>query len=129
MKRNPDHNAPLVEASARGLGVRPTDLTPCELGLAHSRRGGMSVAPSMTDIQPWRIPARLGHLVEGATGPDSDHVWVLGQADFVDAAVAPGLVLRTTSDSHGVVEPDECRPFHEYVADLAATADEWKVFA
>lgn len=127
MKLDVSGNAPLVEASARGLGVRPRDLAPCKLGLAHPNRGGMSVAPRLIDLPPWRVPERLGHLVEGASGPDSDRVWVLGEGAFSTGPLSQGLALRVTSMTHGVIEPDEQRPFTQYEAHLAATASQWAV--
>lgn len=127
MKRDATGNAPLVEASARGLGVRQRDLVPCQLGLAHPNQGGMSVAPTLADLPPHRVPARLGHLREGAEGADSDRVWVLGTGAFVEGSFTQGLALRVTSVSHGNIEPDEQRPFEQYVAHLAATATLWTV--
>ncbi|NVI98474.1 hypothetical protein HV824_10100 [Myxococcus sp. AM009] len=127
MKRDATGNAPLVEASARGLGVRPSDLAPCELGLAHPNKGGMSVAPTLADLPPHRVPERLGHLREGASGADGDRVWVVGTAAFVDGAFAQGLSLRVTSATHAHVEPDDQRPFAQYEAHLAATATLWTV--
>lgn len=127
MKCDASGTAPLAEASARGLGVRPRDLTPCALGLAHPTRGGMSVAPRLMDLPLWRVPERLGHLVEGASGPDSDRVWVLGEGAFAAGPLSQGLALRVTSTTHGVVEPDEQRPFSEYEAHLAQTASRWTV--
>lgn len=85
----------------------------------------MSVAPTLTDLPPWRVPERLGHLVEGATGPDSDRVWVMGDGSFSTGPLSQGLTLRVTSKTHGLVEPDERRPFAEYEAYLAATATLW----
>ena len=119
--------APLAEASARGLGVRPRDLAPCALGLAHPQKGGMSVAPTLSDLPPHRVPERLGHLVEGASGHDSDRVWVAGTGAFSTGAFALGLALRVTSATHGRVEPDHRRPFKQYEAHLAATATLWTV--
>lgn len=127
MKCDATGAAPLVEPSARGLGVRPCDFAPCELGLAHPNRGGMSVAPRLSDLPPWRVPERLGHVVEGASGPDADRVWVLGEGGFFAGPLSQGLALRVTSSTHGVVEPDEQRPFPQYEAHLAATASQWTV--
>lgn len=127
MKRDGSANAPAVEQSARGLGVRPQDLTPCALGLAHPGRGGMSVAPTLRDLPRHRVPARLGRLVEGASGPDTDCVWALGQEGFVSGPLLQGLVLRTTNSSHGLIEPDAQRPFGEYAEHLAGTANQWVV--
>jgi len=127
MKCDASGNAPQVEASARGLGVRPLDLAPCTLGLAHPCQGGMSVAPTLQDLPTHRVPERLGHLVEGASGHDSDRVWAFGSVAFSTGPLAVGLALRVTSRSHGVVEPDEQCPFPRYVAHLAATASQWVV--
>ena len=128
MKPDLSGTAPLVEASARGLGVRvPRDLAPCELGLAHPQRGGMSVAPTLLHLPPHRVPERLGHLVEGASGKDSDRVWVIGAGAFSNGPFAQGLVLRVTSSSHALIEPEQQCPFAQYVAHLAATANTWMV--
>ena len=127
MKPDASGNAPLIEPSARGLGVRQCDLAPCGLGLAHPNRGGMSVVPTLMDLPVFRVPQRLGHLIEGASGPDSDRVWVFGEGTFRTGSLAEGLDLRTTSGSHGVVEPDCTCSFTQYEAHLAATASRWTV--
>lgn len=127
MKRDASGNAPLIETSARGLGVRPRDLAPCAQGLAHPKQGGMSVAPTLAALPPWRIPERLAHLAEGASGPDADRVWVIGTGAFADGAFAQGLSLRVTSAAHAHVEPDERQPFAQYEAHLASTRALWTV--
>jgi hypothetical protein len=127
MKANASGNAPLVEASARGLGVRPCDLAPCKQGLAHPQKGGMSVAPTLAMLPPHRVPERLDQLVEGASGHNTDYVWVVGDGAFSNGPFTQGLALRVTSASHGVVEPDAKRPFKQYEAHLAATANHWTV--
>lgn len=127
MKSDASGGAPLVEPSARGLGVRPCDLAPCAQGLAHPNKGGMSVAPRLTDLPRHRVPERLGHLVEGASGSDSDRVWVLGEGPFSTGALLQGLCLNVTTPRHGHVEPDAQRAFAEYEAHLAATATLWAV--
>jgi hypothetical protein len=63
----------------------------------------MSVAPRLIDLPPHRVPERLAHLVEGATGPDSDRVWVFHARAFSNGPFARGLALRVTSSFHGVV--------------------------
>ncbi len=125
MRPDASGGAPRVQASARGLGVRPRDLAPCRLGLAHPNCGGMSVAPRLIDLPPHRVPERLAHLVEGATGPDSDRVWVFHARAFSNGPFARGLALRVTSSFHGVVEPAQQQPFQDYEAHLAATASQW----
>lgn len=85
------------------------------------------MAPSLVALPVWRVPERLGHVVEGASGPDSDRVWVLGEGAFLAGPFSQGLSLRVTSTTHGVVEPDEQRPFRQYEAYLAQTASRWKV--
>lgn len=127
MKPNASGKAPLVEPSARGLGVRPCDLAPCKLGLAHPQQGGMSVSPALAMLPPHRVPERLDHLVEGASGNDSDRVWVAGAGDFSNGPFAQGLALRVTSSSHGVIEPNKKCLFKQYEDDLAATAKQWTV--
>jgi hypothetical protein len=127
MKPDASGTAPLVEASARGLGVRPRDLKPCALGFAHPNQGGMSVAPALEKLQPHRVPQRLGHLVEGASGPDADKVWVAGSGTFSNGQFAYGLALNVTSATHARVEPSQRCAFQDYEANLAATARLWTV--
>lgn len=120
-------SAPRVESSARGLGVRRKDLAPCEQGLAHPNRGGMSVARALIDLPPHRVPQRLDYLIEGASGSNLDRVWVLGDGTFATGPLSLGLALRVTSATHGNIEPDQKRPFVEFEAHLAATATMWRV--
>lgn len=127
MKPDPETGAPTIESSARGLGVRPCDLKPCTAGLAHPSRGGMSVAPSLETLPPYRVPARLGDRVVGATGPNGDKVWMLGDAGFATALLAPALTLRVDKATHGLVEPTEPCPFDDYTHALADTAASWSV--
>ncbi len=87
----------------------------------------MSVAPRLIDLPPWRVPERLGHLVEGASGPDGDRVWVWGDDAFSTGLISQGLLLRVTSMTHGLVEPDEQRKFTQYEEHLAATASQWRL--
>ena len=87
----------------------------------------MSVAPTLVDLPPWRVPERLGHLVEGASGPDTDRVWVLGEDAFISGPLSEGLALRVTSASHGLVEPQGQCPFTQYEVNLGATANQWTV--
>lgn len=87
----------------------------------------MSVAPRLDVLPPWRVPERLGHLVEGASGPDADRVWVIGTGAFADGAFTHGLSLRVTSATHAHIEPDDHRPFAQYEAHIAATATLWSV--
>lgn len=128
MKCDSAGRSPRVEASARGLGVRrKEDLAPCPLGLAHPQKGGMSVAPSITDLPTHRVPIRLGALVMGASGSNSDRVWVLGEEPFSSGPFAVGLALRVETNAHGLVEPSAAVPFEQYEQDLAATAPLWTV--
>lgn len=87
----------------------------------------MSVASNLGALPPHRVPERLAHIVEGAEGPNSDRVWVLGVGAFSTGPFAHGLALRVTSTTHALVEPDQQQPFLQYAAHLAATAGQWTV--
>jgi hypothetical protein len=49
----------------------------------------------------------------------------MGEGDFKDGALAPGLNFRRDNATHGLVEPAAVVRFADYEADLAATRDQW----
>src|SRR5687767_11743213 len=101
---------PLIENSARGLGVRIGDAPGDDVsidadGHVHPEAGGMSVAPSWRDLEVHRIPKRLKHVVAEARGSNRDACWRMGAGPFENAPIAARLVLRAESEIHGYVEP------------------------
>jgi hypothetical protein len=122
---------PLVGRYAHALGVRVVgdhvDVIPDDNGCVHPQQGGMSVAPSLRQLPSYRVPMRLRHLVRGARGNDQHRVWSMGEGDFTEVPVAPGLQLRPDSEAHGVIEPSEPMALMAYEAALAATRNLWSV--
>jgi hypothetical protein len=49
----------------------------------------------------------------------------MGQGEFVNGPLAPGLNFRRETATHGLVEPIAIVPLGTYEADLAATRDQW----
>jgi hypothetical protein len=111
-----DGASPLVERSARALGVRvPTDISPDPEGNVHPMSGGMSVAPDDAMFLPQhRRPDELG-----GTGPDP--VWQLE-----DAKLLPGLSFREDYSTHGLIEPAQTMQLSSYEVSLAATQQAWE---
>lgn len=123
---------PLVENSARGLGVRvgtqPTDdLATNHNGNVQPESGGMSVAKSWRDLELHRIPKRLRHLVPMAAGSNRDRCWRMGQGEFASGPITNDLQLRRDRLTHGFIEPAREVPLNEYLAALAATRDQWVI--
>jgi hypothetical protein len=123
-----DGGGPLVARNSSALGVRiGVDISPDDSGEVVPSHVGMSVAPSMRDLPPFLIPARLKHLARGARGNNTSRVWRLGEGAFLPALVTLDLGLWPDSASHGVVEPARKMKLTEYEAALAATRGEWVV--
>jgi hypothetical protein len=128
-----DGGRPRIGRSATALGVsirveREKILE--DIPVDDSRRvspstGGMSVAPSWRSLPPYRVPARLRHLCPKARGRDDVSCWKMGEGDFEDGPLAPGLNFRRDTATHGLVEPAQVVPLDAYEADLAATQDQW----
>ena len=117
---------PEVGASARTLGVRPSDV-PVINGQVQPETGGMTANPSLAQIAPQWVPKRLAHLRLGAEGPNNNQVWCHGSGPFVHAPIAPHLLLRPDRPGHGNVEPAQAMSFDAYQAAIHATRLEWRV--
>ena len=127
---------PVVANSRRALGVLSqaevqTDQKPDVVldakGLLQPQTGGMSVAPSVADLPPWRIPKRLQPLIGKAAGSNELRVFAMGAGRFLAGALSPGLALRTDSPTHGLVEPASPMTLERFRNLLAATRDQWAV--
>jgi hypothetical protein len=112
-----DGDFPLVEASARGLGVRVGgprgDVHPDSSGRVHPGEG-MSVAPDdpLSLAEHRRPPEFLGS--------GRDPIWQIIEEDLPE-----GLTLRNTSSTHGQVEPDVAVPVADYSTALASSQLHW----
>jgi hypothetical protein len=114
-------------------GVRP-DIIPDEDGNVHPMTGGMSVSPSVVKLPPHRIPKRLRLSgVPDARGSDKLpymlHVWAMGEGEFVEGQLAPGLYLRLDPQDpqHGLIEPDRIMRLEEYRRFVANTQQTWTI--
>jgi hypothetical protein len=133
MKRAQD-NLPVVEPSARGLGVREPPSPDADVDVdAHGNvilnNRGMSVARHWRELPRHRIPKRLKTGQKGGLGPNADFCWKLGDGPFTAAPVAAGLelVLKPHDPTKGNVVPDQQIPLAQFQANLAATRNLWVV--
>jgi hypothetical protein len=128
-----DGERPRIGRSATALGVRirgaggttREDISVDDSGRVSPSTGGMSVAPAWRLLPTHRIPVRLRPVCPDATGKNSLVCWRMGEGEFVDGPLAPGLNLRKDTAAHGTVEPARVVPLETYEADLAATRDQW----
>lgn len=118
---------PLVEQSAAGLGVRPQDINVNPSGDVRPNSGGMSVAPEWRSLPHWRIPRRLQHRCQKATGRDELFCWRLGEAEFKNEPIGSFLMLQVDSPRHGLVQPAGIMPLAEYQRALAGTRSGWTI--
>jgi hypothetical protein len=133
-----DGGKPAIGRGPLLLGVRVgpemnADIDPDEDGFVNPGQGGMSVAPTVYNLPPHRLPRRLRkkdpERFANATGPNSAHCWWMGDGPFVYTRVANHLNLRPDPDKpnkHGLVEPDARMMVREYEDALAATQSQWQ---
>lgn len=131
MKRA-DDGYPVVEATARGLGVRvPPDQRPDidvdSAGNVVLNGRGMSVAEHWRHIYPGMIPARLDDGHNGARGSDELHCWRMGEGQFAAGSLADKLqlIIKEHDRKAGLVIPAGEMSVHDYQAALAATREQW----
>jgi hypothetical protein len=110
----PDGAQPMVGSSGRALGVRlpPSPYADISLnadGTVEPGQGGMSVSPTITVLPALRVPRRLQHWVPAALGNNQDHCWSMGDGEFIDGPIAPGLILRVDKPYHGLNHRTVCR--------------------
>ncbi|HEY2154842.1 MAG TPA: hypothetical protein VGH33_04385 [Isosphaeraceae bacterium] len=121
---------PVVEASAKGLGVRVTGVRDVDLddqGNVVLDGKGMSVAPELSKLLPHLIPRRLRHRFPKAAESPGLYCFTMGVGSFSNGPMTDDLELQVDSPSHGVVAPRHLVPLDRYQADLASTRDAWTV--
>lgn len=119
---------PLVEPSAKGLGVRAgTDVRVDAAGRVILDGTGMSVAPNWRVLPYHRRPERLDRLCSGSVGSNSLVCFAWGEGDFQNASLNEELALEVDSDKHGNVVPRASVTLHEFGELLAKTRDAWEV--
>lgn len=119
MKEDPsDDQIPLVEESARGLGVRPgIDIPVDDFGLVEPGAGGMSVSQD----DPTFLPEHRRPPSHGGTGLDP--LWALEENKLEE------LLVYTEDDyleGHGFVEPGYQMPLEDYQLALAESRQLWR---
>jgi hypothetical protein len=130
--RKATDNLPVVEPSARGLGVREPPLPNADVdvdGKGHVvlNGRGMSVARHWRDLPYFRIPKRLDVRKVGFKGSNADCCWRLGEGPFTPGPVWAGLelVLKVHDPTKGNVVPNQPVPLSQFQAELAATRASW----
>ncbi len=127
---------PVIGDSATRLGVRERDLAPDNEGNARPRQGGMSVVSSVGGLRrriarqifsPGMVPQRLSDsgLVPGAIGPNSLHLFRIGNGSFELAVLTDRLMLVPDRDDHGTVQPEAVIPYQEFKQAIYDTRDQW----
>lgn len=126
-----DDGHPLVEASAKGLGVRQgEDYELCEKGMVIIGEKGMSVAPAWRDLPIFRVPKRLG---TGGQGKDSLYCFKTSEGPFVRSNLTEVLELLPDSVSakkpikHGVIRPGSTLTQSAFAEAIASTRMSWIV--
>ncbi|HVA50170.1 MAG TPA: hypothetical protein VNH11_27645 [Pirellulales bacterium] len=127
---------PVIGDSATKLGVRARDLKPDADGNARPDAGGVSVVSSIAGIRrrlakrlfsPSMLPQRLSDLgkVPGANGPNSLHLFRLGEGDFISGTITEQIALKPDRDDHGTLQPAFVMPYESYRQAIIDTRDLW----
>ena len=131
MKKDED-GLPVVEASAKGLGVRSgrpkhNDVDLTDTGEVVLNGKGMSVASEWRKLKSWQIPSRLRVQWEGATGPEYLACFRLGDYRFINQEINDDLAVKTDGPTHAVISPRRQVLLKEFEQALAATRKDWEV--
>lgn len=118
MKEDED-GLPVLESSARGLGIRPGIDVLAELAgeLVRPGQGGVSVSPeSPLNLPKHRRPPEF-------QGNGKDPVWTIAESDL-----GPDLRFRIDAAmrSHGFLEPVRQMTLAEYEIAINATRTSWR---
>lgn len=90
-------------------------------------RHGMSVARTWKGLPGVLVPPHLDNGVNGASGVGMA-VFVHGEGDFAEGAVAPGLHLWFKKNPKGgIVCPTEAVTFQKLQADIENTRGKWVI--
>jgi hypothetical protein len=127
---------PVIGDTATKLGVREKDLAPDEDGNVRPGQGGMSVVSSIAGLRrrvarnifsPSMVPQRLSDLgkVPGALGPNTLHLFRIGEGRFEHGPVADQLVLAPDRDDHGTIQPASTMRYQDFKQAIMETRDQW----
>jgi hypothetical protein len=128
-----DEGKPIVDATGKGLGVRGApvngvvDVDIDRSGNVILNGKGMSVAPAWRDLPYFLVSRRLKKQFPRARGSLELFCFTMGEGPFADGTIAPGLLLKTDSSTHGLVIPQNSVSLSQYQTDLADTRDRWIV--
>ena len=126
-----EEGKPVVEASAKNLGVRSAgsdaDVDLDDLGRVVMNAKGMSVAPSWRALPFHRIPERLRFQVPNARGSNVTRCFRFGEGPFADGTLSVNLELMKDSAIHGVVAPASLTQLEQFQHDLAQTREFWTI--
>ncbi len=110
------NGSPLLEESARGLGVRPGKDILIKDGFVFPFTGGMSASPDDPNYLPnHRKPISLG-------GTGKDPVFYMNTK-----MLPPGLKFVQDSKTHGTIQPSMAMSYEDYKTLLSITKNLWKL--
>jgi hypothetical protein len=115
--KNDETGFPVVEESAKGLGVRINGDIPVTDGLVLPLTGGMSVAPQT----PYNLPIHRRPSNLGGTGKDP--IFEINTNNL-----PTGLYYLQDKPNHGTIQPVFPMPYETYKSILSSTKYLWKPY-
>jgi hypothetical protein len=78
-------------------------------------------------FSPAMVPQRLNDLgrVPGANGPNSLHLFRIGEGIFVSGTITERIMLERDQEDHGTLQPAFPMPFDHYRQAIMDTRDLW----
>ncbi len=63
--------------------------------------------------------------IPGALGPNSLHIFRIGEGPFESSPMTPLLRLEPDQDEHGTVQPSHVMPYNSYRQAIVDTCEQW----
>jgi hypothetical protein len=114
---------PMVEESARGLGVRPGVDIDINMGMVVPFTGGMSASP----LTPMNLPSHRRPASMGGTGKDP--VFQMNTKDLPSGLVfVPDKFNNNGAAIHGTIQPKGPVSYQVYKRLLESTQPKWSLY-